>query len=259
VWSIDGQLTIHLTGHKDVVWGALQLANGQILSWSMDKTLILWSINWQLSNILNGHKDYVTSALQLVDGRLISCSADSSIRVWSEDGHFLYSLNGHTAWVSGAIQLTDERLLSWSADKTLKLWSVNKQRVKEPENHIVSYWYLKSFTDGRFLSWPDNGLIKIWASSGKILAQLDEFQNSIAVINKWAEVHGVDVGALYSHDPSTQESPYTRVTDDGRLWVYGVGEFIGDAEFNRVAVSGQTLVVGDEAGRVIFLRVRGGG
>jgi hypothetical protein len=78
----------------------------------------------------------------------------------------------------------------------------------------------------------------------------------------WAEAHGVDVHillrAVYAHDPNAPESPYARGVGN-RLWVYGVGELIGDARFMHVAVSGQTIVVGDKAGRVIFLRVRGGG
>jgi hypothetical protein len=124
----------------------------------------------------------------------------------------LDTLTGHTHAVWGAVQLADGRLLSWSNDQTLRLWS------------------------------PD----------GQAQAHLENWKSNKAFLRAWCASQGVDVRVVY------EESPYTQVVGN-RLCIHEVGKFIGDAEFTRVAVSGQTIAVGDKAGRVIFLRVRGGG
>jgi hypothetical protein len=77
-------------------------------------------------------------------------------------------------------------------------------------------------------------------------------------LTTWGALHGVDVHCLYQHGSSAPKPILTRKIGN-RLWVHGVGQFIGDADFTDPAITGDTIAVGDSAGRLIFLRVRGGG
>jgi WD40 repeat protein len=74
---------------------------------------------------LRGHRDKVYGARELRDGRLLSWSADTTLRLWAADGTERAVLRGHKGWVLGALELRDGRLLSWALDKTLWLWAAN--------------------------------------------------------------------------------------------------------------------------------------
>lgn len=51
---------------------------------------------------LEGHRNTVFGAIELPDGSLLTASADATVRRWSrEDGHLLATGGGHTAWVHG--------------------------------------------------------------------------------------------------------------------------------------------------------------
>ena len=76
---------------------------------------------------LVGHTRSVNGALQLADGRLLTWSGDNTARLWSADGAPGPVLKGHTSWVSGAMQLADGRLLTWSEDNTARLWPLERE------------------------------------------------------------------------------------------------------------------------------------
>jgi WD40 repeat protein len=112
-------------GHTSLVIGAMELADGRLLSWSYDGTLRIWhSQNGLCLATLEGHKDNVIDSLELADGRLLSWSGDKTLRLWdSRSGACLATLEGHKDWIVGALELNDGRLLSWSEyDHTLRLW-----------------------------------------------------------------------------------------------------------------------------------------
>ncbi len=264
LWSLDGHPLATLTGHTDWVGDAVQLADGRILSWSEDNSPRLWSSDGQPLAELSGHTSSVRGACQLPDGRILSWSADKTLRLWSSDGQPLAELSGHTSSVRGARQLPDGRILSWSEDKTLRLWSSDGQFLVTLVGHNHSIWGGRQLPDGRILSSAADDTLRLWSSDGQPLAVLEQYQRhpeSEARVQAWGAQHGVTIDtsskSSYWSDPSTLNTAYAGYVAH-RLWVMGAGKFIGDAEFTRVAVSGQTIAVGDDVGRVIFLRVRGG-
>ncbi len=66
-----GHLLRTLRGHEGEVKGALQLADGRLLSWGY-KTLRLWAADGTPLAVLRGHERWVNGALELADGRLLS-------------------------------------------------------------------------------------------------------------------------------------------------------------------------------------------
>ena len=102
----------NLKAHSDSVNGALQLADGRLLTWSDDKTARLWAADGRLGPVLEGHTGSVSGTLQLADGRLLTWSGDKTARVWAADGTPGPVLEGHSGSVIGALQLADGRLLT---------------------------------------------------------------------------------------------------------------------------------------------------
>jgi hypothetical protein len=66
--------------------GALELADGRLLSWSEDKTLRLWGADGAPLAVLEGDFGSVYRALELTDGRLLSWHLFPQCRLWSPDG-----------------------------------------------------------------------------------------------------------------------------------------------------------------------------
>jgi WD40 repeat protein len=126
------------------VQGALELADGRLLSWSIDNTPWLWSADGAPLSVLRGHTGWVTGALELADRRLLSWSGDNTLRLWGADGTPLAVLQGHRHWVNGALELADGRLLSWSQDGTLRLWHVDA----EPFIDFACARLIRDFTSG---------------------------------------------------------------------------------------------------------------
>ena len=64
--------------------------------------------------VFEGHTEGVLGALEMLEGRILSWSLDKTFRMWSDSGEQLKVLEGHTGSVYGVLLLPDERILSWS-------------------------------------------------------------------------------------------------------------------------------------------------
>jgi hypothetical protein len=114
--GINGRLAKKAEKTTREIWGQRQPYG------SFDGTLRLWDAWGQFLTALEGHETTVYGALELSDGRLLSWSFDGTLRLWDAQGQFLTALEGHETTVYGALELSDGRLLSWSFDGTLRLW-----------------------------------------------------------------------------------------------------------------------------------------
>ena len=173
-----------LEGHTGGIYGALELADGRLLSWSNDNTLRLWDgKNGVCQAVLGGHTNDVTGALELTDGRLLSWSGDKTLRLWNgKSGECLEVLDGHTNGIRGALILAEGRLLSWSYDdNTLRLWDgKNGACLAVLDGHANIVTGALELADGRLLSWSGDNTLQLWDSkSGACLAVLDGHTNGV--------------------------------------------------------------------------------
>jgi WD40 repeat protein len=75
--------------------------------------------------VLLGHIALVRGVCALADGRIMSASLDKTCRVWDTTmGTCERVFKGHTAAVNGIRALADGRVVSASRDKTLRVWRV---------------------------------------------------------------------------------------------------------------------------------------
>jgi hypothetical protein len=163
-----GPLLATLTGHTSWVNGALELSDGNILSWagslrSEDPTLRLWQADGTLLNTFEGHTGLVRGALELSDSNILSW-AGKELRLWQADGTPLNILTGHTGLVWSALELSDGNILSW-AGKELRIWRADGKPIKILEGHIDYVVGALELSDGNILSWAGKEL-RIWRADG---------------------------------------------------------------------------------------------
>ena len=94
-------------------YGACELRDGHLLSWSSDDRLRLWAPDGALLTDLTPHEG-LTGARVLRDGRFLSWGIDGSLWLWRSDGTKLGELKGHQSKVNGALELTNGIILSWA-------------------------------------------------------------------------------------------------------------------------------------------------
>jgi WD40 repeat protein len=261
LWDTAGRSLAELSGHSREVRGALQLKNGSILSWDGNGVLVIWPLDGLSPTILLGHNSLINGALQLKDGRLLSWASEPTLRLWSVNGNLERAMDGHTAGVGGALQLNDGRILSWSWDKTLRLWSEDGEHLKTLNRHsreVVNAFQLK---DGRLLSFAmdEGGTLGLWDNNGHLLAKVNfTHDNDDERLLDWAAEQNIDFSEI-NHNNLDDQSREVR-NNWNRIEILLPNQltftFIGDADFRRpVAMKdSNSFLVGDDAGRVIFLK-----
>ena len=170
--SSSPALRRELTGHDGPIEGATELSNGQIVSWSMDRTIRRWARDGAELAVLRGHEGGVTGVHPVADGGLLSWGRDPSLRLWKPSGECTV-FEGHDNWVLGAKQLSDGRLLSWSHDGTLHTWNHDGQTLARFEQHQGSVTGALELPDGRILSWGQDATLRIWSLSGQLQHTLE--------------------------------------------------------------------------------------
>ncbi len=186
MWDIpSGKSVVSFEGHRGEIVGALELADGRVLSWSSDtwsesgdKTLRTWdSRSGACLAILEGHSSNVVGALELPSGRILSWSGDKTLRLWDgKRGALLRTFEGHADKVHGAVALPDGRLLSWSEDHTLRLWNWESAAVLHTlAGHEGKILGALALTDGRVVSWSEDHTLRLWdTQSGALLWAFNE-------------------------------------------------------------------------------------
>lgn len=162
-------------GHSDRVIGAKVLANGQILSWSQDKTARMWNADTgELVAILEGHRGASLETLSLGDSRLVTYSLpyyhtsepDPFLHIWKQSGELEGAICADEKMVKGALILPNNQLLSWGEDATLCIWDLNSFerliKVEHPNGGANGVLLLE---DGRLLSWSRDNIMHVWDSN----------------------------------------------------------------------------------------------
>ena len=282
-----------LARHEGEVRGVLALGDGRVLSWSMDSTLRLWDAGGTPLATLTGHQAGagVAGALELRDGRLLSWSGYTP-RLWDAGGAHLATLVGHEGTVLGVRELGDGRLLSWSGNNKPRLWNAGGSPpghagrargvgVRGPGaagwasallvggwhaaavgrgacplatlvGHRDHVWGALELRDGRLLSWSWDGTLRLWDAAGTALATLVGHDEGVA---RGQRSQGVE-DAMELRDGRLLSWSWDRTL---RLWGAeggSIATFYADTGILCCTpLALPDVVVGDEDGRVIFLRL----
>jgi WD40 repeat protein len=225
--------------HKELS-GALQLANGQILSWGrMETTPRLWDSNAgkPIAVPKSRSRGGIEGVLQLANGSILYWKDKGNLEIWDlGSGRFLALLDGHTMRVCGALQLADGRILSWSDDHSLRLWDASTgSSLALLEGHGIWVSRALQLADGRILSWSVfEKTLRLWdPNTGKLIAVLAGHSGDVT-------------GALQLGDGRILS--WSREDNALRLWDSGTGGPIATLEGHTGGVDGASQLAD---GRII--------
>src|SRR5262249_25943454 len=120
----NGQLVRTITGHGDGVAFVGYLADGRMVTASLDRTVKVWR-DGSPQATMSGHQDYLTCAAVARTGPLVASGGfDKMVRLWdAQSGAALAALSGHQGPVQAvAISSSSRIVASGSDDRSVRLW-----------------------------------------------------------------------------------------------------------------------------------------
>ncbi|MBN1422661.1 MAG: DUF4062 domain-containing protein [Planctomycetes bacterium] len=183
LWNRTGRLIKELSGHRGMISHVRELADGRILTSSVDGTQRLWTAAGEAiatmdcqarSQLRYTGDDQVVvdsfNTMELSDGRIVIWPdfSEPILRLWSRDGQLLQSLTGHrysgprNEQVAKVVHLDCGCIVSWGADGALRLWTADggEAGVFEEAGDAST---LTALTQGRLLALSRTGVLHYMA------------------------------------------------------------------------------------------------
>ncbi len=207
IWSSDGKLldilaeqtyknehgefpVLPIPKHKHHVLGAKELADGRILSWSLDKTVCIWSAQGEYLATLEGHNQMVFDVSQLPNGWLVSWTkevfapqsdpVEAFLYFWDTTGQVLPAQQAHQKCVDGIEILPDKTVISWSSYTTsFTRWGLDGQHLNTFAGHTDELRGVLALPDGRILSWSKDKTLRLWSIDGTPITIFSGHDNAV--------------------------------------------------------------------------------
>ncbi|EGG22116.1 hypothetical protein DFA_02006 [Cavenderia fasciculata] len=166
LWSDNAECIQTLTKHERAVWSVLGLPNGDIVSASADKSIIIWrksatTSKYELFKTLNKHKDCVRGLALVPELQMfISCSNDGLLAVWTFEGDLVQEFSGHQSFVYAVGYVPSVGFVSCSEDRSLRIWADGEcvQNIAHPSG----IWSLAVSINGDIVTACSDGVARVW-------------------------------------------------------------------------------------------------
>ncbi|RKK24130.1 hypothetical protein BFJ66_g15940 [Fusarium oxysporum f. sp. cepae] len=224
-----------LEGHSGSVMSVVFSHDSKkVASASYDKTIRIWNAETgKCERELKGHGDLVNSVVFSHDSKKVaSASLDKTVRIWdAETGECERELKVHSSHVNSVVFSHDsKKVASASLDKTIRIWDTETGDCDDIVP-VDGYVDVLSFTsDGRGIV-TNCGAFALPGGS----------QSRAGPVMPW----------------QSSEAPILACTDS--TWVMAAGKDLlwlpPECRNGQVAVSGSTVVIGCQSGRVVLLGI----
>ena len=152
---------IKIEAHKNNINHIFQSKNNNIISSSIDKTIVITKIfpdnSYKIQQILSNHSSYVFKCIELNNEKLVSCSDDFSLIFWEKSNNFysnIYTYKNYNKIFDILEIKSNEIALAQFYDKSILFFDVNdKSSSKTISNIDLTGW------NNSLLKFNDNILI----------------------------------------------------------------------------------------------------
>lgn len=175
---------LNLVGHTAAVWCVADLPNGNIITGSADKLVIVWSREGVVQHKLTGHNDCIRDITDIKEDEFITCANDATIRHWNAKlGTCLGIYSGHENYIySIAATINGTYVFSSGEDRTIRVWhnAEISQTIVLPTQSI---WCIDLFSNGDVIAGSSDGAVRIFSSNPERYANadiLEAFEKEVA-------------------------------------------------------------------------------
>ncbi|KAM0293119.1 hypothetical protein ACHAPM_011720 [Fusarium culmorum] len=278
IWNAEtGECERALEGHSHLVNSVVFSHDSKkVASASIDKTIRIWNAETgECERELKGHSDWVRSVVFSHDSKKVaSASYDETIRIWNaETGKCERALEGHSHLVNSVVFSHDsKKVASGSYDKTIRIWNAETgecERALEGHSKLVNS-VVFSHDSKKVASSSYDKTIRIWnTETGECeeTVPLDGYANVLSFAPDGRDIitdRGVFTLTGGSQSPAgptmlrqSSEAPILACTDS--TWITAAGKDLlwlpPECRNGKAAVSGSTVVIGCQSGRVVLLRI----
>ncbi|RKK77375.1 hypothetical protein BFJ68_g17978, partial [Fusarium oxysporum] len=278
IWNAEtGECERELKGHSNSVSSVVFSHDSKkVASASRDKTIRIWNAETgECERELKGHSNHVSSVVFSHDSKKVaSASYDDTIRIWNaKTGECERELKGHSSSVNSVVFSHDsKKVASASYDDTIRIWNAEtgecERELKGHSSSVSSVIF--SHDSKKVASASCDKTIRIWnAETGECedVVPLDGYAHVISFTPDGSGIvtnHGVFAltgGSQSRAGPvmpwQSSEVPILACTDS--TWITAAGKDLlwlpPECRNGEVAVSGSTVVIGCQSGRVVLLGI----
>lgn len=199
LWNLaDGRLDRVLKGHGDGVASVGYLADGRLVSASLDKSLRIWRPDGSLQRTLAGHAEYLTcAAVAPSGGGIVSGGFDRQIRLWNADADAqLAAFPGGDATVQCVAWRADAKLFVAAGDDNAVRWFdvADRRLLRTVPAHAAAVEALVFDRQQRLISGGADGRWKVWSADGAPVADVDARVNRVKSLAVHPEAQVLAVG-----------------------------------------------------------------
>ena len=159
-----------IKAHKDYITSMSNFPNGNFLSLSWDKSIIIFDKLFRIiQHIKNAHNQWVRSVAIENDNFFITSSLDCSIKSWIKNGNEFKNhqiiKNAHTSDINKIILSSNGYLLSCSDDRKIKIWEKKDNNQYNPIKvlmHSTQIFSILLIEDKNRLISTGNYETKLW-------------------------------------------------------------------------------------------------
>jgi WD40 repeat protein len=248
----------------------------KVASGSYDKTIRIWNAETgKCKRELKGHSGSVNSVVFSHDSKKVaSGSYDTTIRIWdAETGECKRELKGHSGSVNSVVfSHNSKKVASASDDTTIRIWDAEtgecKRELKGHSDLVKSVVFSHDSKKVASGSWDKT--IRIWDAETGECEEIVPFNAYAHVLSFVTDGRGIvtDCGVFAlsgSSQPHAEpamlrqssEAPILACTDG--TWITAAGKDLlwlpPECRSGRVAVSGSSVVVGCQSGKVLVLGI----
>lgn len=186
LWDVNdlSKPQLNLVGHTAAVWCVADLLNGNIVTGSADKLVIVWTKDGSVQHKLTGHADCIRDIADIKEDEFLTCANDATIRHWNAKlGTCLGTYCGHENYIySIAAVPNGTYVFSSGEDRTIRVWhnAEVSQTIVLPTQSI---WCVVLFSNGDIITGSSDGAVRIFSSNSERYANvetLEAFEKEVA-------------------------------------------------------------------------------